>query len=300
MLESAVLLANGKGGVGKTSLTANIAGLAAEAGYRTLAVDLDPQGNLGRDLGYFRSEGDDRGQALLEALQFGRPIEPLKDVRPGLDVVVGGSYVDDVVKIAGNLADRGRNPRTVLEEALRPIASRYHLILVDTPPGDRYLQDIALCAGHYVVIPTRSDEASLDGLSRAGEAFLNARQVNPQLELLGVVLFGIGASATRIQKTVRDQVQAGLGDVAPVFNTQIRYLEAPAVQARALGKLVHEYERDLVSKAPKWYERRKSGKATQQEYWAQSAHKLAGDYALLTTEILNAVVGRKSTQAVGS
>ena len=204
MLPRSILFSSGKGGVGKTSLTCNVAGLATEAGYKVLVVDLDPQGNVGRDLGFYGKEGiDDRGQGLLEAIQFGRPVTPVRDIRPGLDVVTGGPYIDDAVKLAPNFRDRGRDPRLVLGQALEPLAGQYHLILVDSPPGDRYLQDIAMCASQFVVIPTRSDEASLDGLSRTADAFVSAREVNPHLELLGVVLFGIGASATVIQSQVR-------------------------------------------------------------------------------------------------
>jgi len=47
-----VAIANGKGGVGKTSLATTLAGMAAEAGYKILIIDLDPQGNVGKDLGY--------------------------------------------------------------------------------------------------------------------------------------------------------------------------------------------------------------------------------------------------------
>ena len=52
MLNQALAIANGKGGVGKTSLTSNIASMAAHSGWDVLVIDLDPQGNLGADLGY--------------------------------------------------------------------------------------------------------------------------------------------------------------------------------------------------------------------------------------------------------
>ena len=55
MLNQAIAIANGKGGVGKTSIAANLAAIAARAGWQVLVVDLDPQGNLGSDLGYKRS-----------------------------------------------------------------------------------------------------------------------------------------------------------------------------------------------------------------------------------------------------
>jgi len=81
-----VAIANGKGGVGKTSLTAGLAGLVAAAGYRVLTLDADPQGNLRRDLGYSSSDG----QNLAMAIQNGVPLAPLRDVRPNLDCIPGG------------------------------------------------------------------------------------------------------------------------------------------------------------------------------------------------------------------
>ena len=60
------MVSNGKGGVLKTSLTANVAGLAATSGWRVLAVDLDPQGNLATDLGVLAES--DGGAGLLDAV----------------------------------------------------------------------------------------------------------------------------------------------------------------------------------------------------------------------------------------
>ena len=62
-----VAVANAKGGVGKTSVTAGLAGLAAQSGRRVLTIDADPQGNLSLDLGYPISDG----QGLALAIQSG-------------------------------------------------------------------------------------------------------------------------------------------------------------------------------------------------------------------------------------
>ncbi len=94
-LARVVVVAQGKGGVGKTSLTANVAGLAAASGHRVLAVDLDQQGNLARDLGY--EPGD--GERLLQAFVAGQPVPVVKGIRPGLDVVPGGPAIGDLLGI---------------------------------------------------------------------------------------------------------------------------------------------------------------------------------------------------------
>src|SRR5690606_31484991 len=90
VLDNTVAVVNSKGGVGKTSIVANVAATAALGGWRTLAIDLDPQGNLARDLGY-RDRSDD-GCGLLEAVMTASPVRPLTGVRPGLDVVAGGRH----------------------------------------------------------------------------------------------------------------------------------------------------------------------------------------------------------------
>ena len=67
-LERVIAVINGKGGVLKTTVTANIGGMLANNGYRVLLVDLDPQGNLAEDLGYTDDDRDDTGRALAQAL----------------------------------------------------------------------------------------------------------------------------------------------------------------------------------------------------------------------------------------
>ncbi len=95
-MQSAVVvcITNGKGGVGKTSLTANIAGHAAEAGWRTLVVDLDAQGDLGEDLGYSHDGDSDDGLGLHDAVLRGSPLDVIANVRgrERLDAVAGGQW----------------------------------------------------------------------------------------------------------------------------------------------------------------------------------------------------------------
>lgn len=281
-IQHAVAFTISKGGVGKTSLSSNLAGLAAERGYRVLLVDLDPQANALRDLGIYRSDKDDKGEALFEAVSLGRPLRVQKDIRPNLDMVVGGPHVESLARLAWDA--HKRNAATAVRDALVTVADDYDLVVLDTPPGERFLRESALTAARFAVIPTRTDEGSLDGVSRIAEDFGRVRENNPDLELLGIVLFGVNPSATAILRDVRSHLNDALGGVAPVFDTVIRYLEAPAVDARKRGLLVHEYARDVVDTAPRWFERKDKGKDSGRV--STTAHKLAGDYVNLAIEVL--------------
>lgn len=276
---------NGKGGVGKTSLVANLGGLLAAAEYKVLLVDLDPQGNLGEDLGYTAAAQSDDGAALFRAVSTGAPLTPMKDVRPRLDVVAGGEALHE---LAGALyARRQRQPdaaANALAVSLAAIAGDYDLIFLDCPPGQDVLQETALVAASWALIPTKTDISSRKGLREVAARFTNARILNPDLAVLGVVLFGVNRSAKRIEAEARAAIETELGDVAPVFRTTIRHVEASAFDVRERGQLVHELEKAVLG-APKWYERLRSGQPSPDAALASSAGALAGDYQRLAEEI---------------
>ncbi|MBP5926792.1 ParA family protein, partial [Streptomyces sp. LBUM 1483] len=75
-LRHTYVIANGKGGVGKTTLASNLAGLVAADGASVLLIDVNGQGNVGRDLGYRNTATDDEGEAFYDALRTGAPLKP--------------------------------------------------------------------------------------------------------------------------------------------------------------------------------------------------------------------------------
>lgn len=299
MLPTAIALLNGKGGTGKTSLTANLAGMCAAAGYRVLAIDMDPQGNLGRDLGYLTDGRCDHGRALFSAVTTGTALQPLRDVRPGLDVIAGGDMVDDMTGTLYSRGVRGESVSGAVNDAVAPIAHDYDLILIDCPPGNKALQQMALTAAHWVVVPTRSDEASLDGLLKVAELFTAVRAANnPDLELLGVVLFGIGSRSRRIAEQTRISITRDLGNPELLFDAEIRHVEGPAQDCRRLGRLVFEIEADLgAAKAARlaWLKNRTTTDAAAP--LATSAPGLADDYQRLADEIIDRIATRTAIPA---
>lgn len=285
-LPRVVVVAQGKGGVGKTSLTANVAGLAALAGHRVLAVDLDQQGNLARDLGYDITDGE----LLLQAFVAGQPAPVLPDVRPGLNVVPGGPAVGDLLGLAFARSGRGgRDLPDLLYASLAPVVGAYDLVLVDTPPGERPLVEAALAIASYVIVPTRADDASLDGLERVAERCLAARQRNPDLTLLGVCLFGVGARARRLGQGVREVIGEMVGDAAPVFDAQIRHSESAAVDARRQGLLVHELEAAAAAARRGRLAALRARRRPDDELLTRDASALAGDYENLAREVMTRI-----------
>lgn len=134
-----------KGGAGKTTVAAGLAGALASASRRVLAIDVDPQGGLGAALGAPHLEPGLydvllRGRAIAEAIQAGPA--------PGLDLLPAEP------DLAGADVELREQPqwRARLAEALQPIADRYSYVVLDTPPGVRVLSYAAVSAATAAIV----------------------------------------------------------------------------------------------------------------------------------------------------
>jgi cellulose biosynthesis protein BcsQ len=288
-----IAIVNDKGGVGKTSIAANLAGQFAGAGYRCLLVDLNRQANLADDLGYRGTDVDDQGAGLLGSVLAGTQLVPSLNVRPLLDVVCGGARLEDLTPImVSRLQHRGRMAFRVLGDVLAPIATEYELVFIDCPPESTILSDLALSAARWVLMPTKSDVGGLVGMTLVAERFALAQEVNPRLGLLGVVLFATGSRSRAIQSEALRAIDNAFGGESPRFATTIRHAERTAQDARRLGKLAHELEIELAAQ-PAWW------KALRQEIKtprvSATAASVAGDYRALGVEVLTALQKAEET-----
>lgn len=290
-LERVVAFINGKGGVGKTTLTSNVGGLMARNDHKVLIVDIDPQGNLGLDLGYADTEQDDLGKGLSAALQgLVDDVKIVKGVREGLDVIVGGSALHGAAAALAAPA-RGVEPRDALAKVLAPLADDYDLILIDCPPGNESLQTTAIGAARWVVAPSRVDEGTGRGLVELSERLESVVDVNPALDLLGVVLFDLEKSATRVEAEAREMVTEVLGSGEKLFSSSIRHSVSVAQQARKFGKLVHEL--DEYSKAqPEWWQQLREGKPVGDRV-TRTAGNVADDLHAFTAEMMQRLVAQE-------
>lgn len=280
-----IAIVNEKGGVGKTTLTSNLAGQAAASGYRVLVVDLNRQANLALDLGYRGKEGvDDEGDGLLTALMRNRPLRVARDIRPGLDVVAGGEHLEDLTPVMlSHITKQGHQAFLALANALAPIAGDYDLTLIDCPPENTILDDLALGAARWVLIPTRSDDGGLDGMKLVAKRFLKAREINPMIGLLGVVLFATGTTAKAIHAEVRRSVAETFGGDSPLFQTTIRYAERIARDCRREGLLAHELE-EAAKDQLEWWKMLREGQKVNRI--SSTAASVSADYQALAVEVL--------------
>lgn len=288
-LQRVIAVINGKGGVLKTTITANVGGMLAVNGWRVLLVDLDPQGNLAEDLGYTDTDNDDNGRALAQALSFGSAVAPVRNIRPNLDVLVGGSELDGATAA---LAAKGtKNPdasKLALATLLEPIAGEYDVILLDCPPGDETLQTAAVAAARYALVPVKSDKSSRKGLIAVAARLDAVLGVNPQLDLLGVVLVDVGTTATAVQREARQNVAELFGaDTSIVFDATVRHSEATAQATRERGMLVYELDADNAT-APKWFEIVR-GDAAARGLAPKTASSVADDLAAVTQELVTRI-----------
>ncbi len=295
MLHSAIAIANGKGGVGKTSLTANIAAIAAHSGWRVLVVDVDMQANLGLDLGYKQRGESDDGRALSDAVQGGNPVAPpIRNIRPNLDAIPAGHLTRDLEAVIAYRRFSNATEVHALERALAPIAHEYDLILFDCPPsGASIMSDLALAAARGLVIPVKFDGGSLDGLEVMATRFAEIKGggVNPGLELLGIVLFDFARGETAILAEVEAQLRRDFEHGVTVFQPPIRRSARAAVDMRRDGVVAIEYERAANEDRQHRLRLLREGVAKLRGIGpakSQSAPGLADDYMAVTHEILAA------------
>jgi chromosome partitioning protein len=198
-----VVLANHKGGVTKTTSTANLGAMFAEAGRRVLLVDCDPQANLSEAFGWREDRPGERLEDLLahpDAMElYVPPVALQPDVAPRLawrEQLRLIPATDALADIAADLpAIVGAGYENRLREVLDPVRDQFDVILLDTPPGRGNLSGMAVLAADGLLIPSLAADLDVRG---AGKLYDLAEGEIPDLRILGVL---IAASDRRWQIT---------------------------------------------------------------------------------------------------
>lgn len=232
---------NQKGGVGKSSITVNLAAIAAARGYRTLVIDLDPQCNSSQYLlGEKATHG--AGNPALEP-NIGGYFETL--LSAGQNKGLLGSALGSILKNKEeNLADyihptqferlsvipaspalgemehalQSKHKIFKLRDALKQLSGQFDLVFIDTAPAFNFYTLAALIAGDRVVIPFDCDVFSHRALQTLLENVVETKSDhNPKLAVEGIVVNQYQSRATLPQQVVQQLKDDGL----PVFEAML-------------------------------------------------------------------------------
>ena len=178
------VVANQKGGVGKTTTAVNIAAALSMGGLRVLVVDLDPQGNASTALGVEHKLSLGVYEVLMGSAAIKNVIQKVSGF-PALDCVPSNtSLAQAEINLVSMVARESR-----LKDALSEITENYDYIFIDCPPSLGLLTINAFSAAGEVLIPIQCEYYALEGLSQLLETYKIVKQrLNSTLTLSTIVL----------------------------------------------------------------------------------------------------------------
>ena len=236
-----IAITNQKGGVGKTTTTANLGIGLAKQGYDVLLIDADAQASLTLALGYRKP--DEMAVTLAEIMQ-----SIIDDQEPpagsgilhhkeGVDLVPANILLSS---LEVNLI-RAMSRELVLRQYINTIRHNYDFILIDCTPSLGLLTINALAAADSVIIPTQPAFLSIKGFNLLANSISQVRrQLNPKLSI-GGILFTMVDRRTNEARDIISSIRANYADHISVFQTEIPF-SVRAAETSAQGKSIYLHD----------------------------------------------------------
>lgn len=229
-----IVIANQKGGVGKTTTAVNLAASLAVMEKSVLIVDCDPQGNASSGLGFYPGDKRENIYSVLFSPKDARKAIydtgiPFMHILPGTQDLVGAEI---------ELVDKfGRE--FYIKELLEEVDADYDFIIIDCPPSLGLLTVNALCAATELLVPLQCEYYALEGIAQLLMTYeLVRKRLNPNLDVLGVVLT-MYDSRNRLSWQVKNEVRKAFPQhlFEVIIPRNVRLSEAPSY-----GKPVINYD----------------------------------------------------------
>lgn len=220
-----IVIANQKGGVGKTTTAINLSAACALKGKRVLLIDLDPQGNSSLSFVEPQSVDGSAYEMFTEVSEpFQKYVYPTKVEK--LEIVPSKINLAKLEsKLVGDFDAIFR-----LRDRIEKARSEYDLIFIDTPPTLGLITVNALVAATHVLIPIQSSYFALEGTDDLLETIEKVRaRPNPELDLLGIVVT-LFDKRTSLSKDVEAHIRKVFGKKAfkTIISRSVRLEESPA------------------------------------------------------------------------
>lgn len=227
-----IAVANQKGGVGKTTTSHALTAGLAQKGYKTLGVDLDPQGNFSTACGVNNYNVPTVYELMKNETTVADAIQTVGayDVVPANIMLAGAEQ---------ELSHTGKEHR--LKETLQPVMNRYDYIIIDTPPSLGVLTVNAFTFADEIIIPTTAGIFATAGINQLAETVKNVQKYcNPNAKINGILFTRFNPRVNISKQIMELAEELGKYISAPIYQTYIR--SAVVVEeAQANGEDIFTY-----------------------------------------------------------